>query len=156
MTDIANRDSFFSVPLPLGEPDPLVRLEAIRRATTERKEDHDAEELDSILRRVSGTSSRLGKLLARVESDPRRFAFSVSNVKGPRRRVSVEGAPVETIHSVVEIGRHHALRIAVMSIDDRLCFGFCADPDLVSDLDEMASGAENEARLLSALAAERG
>ncbi len=153
--EVANRDSYFSVPLPLGEPDPVTRLVAIQEATTERKQDHDAEELDSLLRRASRTSIRLGKLLAKVEADPRRFAFSVSNVKGPRRQVSVEGAPVETIHSVVEIGHHHALRIAVMSIDDRLCFGFCADPDLVSDLDEMASGAENEASLLEALAAGR-
>ena len=152
---LANRDSYFSVPLPLGEPDPLTRLKAITEATSERKSDHDAEELDRILHRVSGASKRLGRLLTKVESSPRRFAFSVSNVKGPRRPVTIGGAPVETIHSVVEIGHHHALRIAVLSVDDRLCFGFCADPELVSDLDEMAAGAEVEAALLDSLAAGR-
>jgi len=150
---LANRDSYFSVPLPLGEPDPLARLEAITEATSARKSDHDAEELDRILHRVSGASKRLGRLLTKVESSPRRFAFSVSNVKGPRRPVTIGGAPVETIHSVVEIGHHHALRIAVLSVDDRLCFGFCADPELVSDLEEMAAGAEVEAALLDSLAA---
>ncbi len=149
---LANRDSYFSVPLPLGEPDPLQRLREITKATGERKEDHDAEELDQILRRVSGKSKRLGHLLSRVEASPRRFALSVSNVKGPRSRVTIQGAPVETIHSVVEIGHHHALRIAVLSVDDRLCFGFCADPDLVTDLEEMAAGAEGEAMLIASLA----
>ena len=150
---LANRDSYFSVPLPLGEPDPLARLKAITEATGERKSDHDAEELDQILHRVSGASKRLGRLLTKVEASPRRFAFSVSNVKGPRRPVTIGGAPVETIHSVVEIGHHHALRIAVLSVDDRLCFGFCADPELVADLEEMAAGAELEAALLESLAA---
>ena len=149
---LANHDSWFSVPLPLGEPDPLKRLHAITEATGVRKVDHDAEELDQILRRVSGRSKRLGQLLSRVEASPRRFAFSVSNVKGPRSRVTIGGAPVETIHSVVEIGHHHALRIAVLSVDDRLCFGFCADPALVTDLEEMAAGAEEEAGLLGSLA----
>ena len=149
---LANRDSYFSVPLPLGEPDPLKRLGEITEATSERKSDHDAEELDQILHRVSGTSKRLGRLLSRVEASPRRFAFSVSNVKGPGQPVAIGGAPVETIHSVVEIGHHHALRIAVLSVDDRLCFGFCADPELVSDLEEMAAGAEEEAALLESLA----
>ena len=68
----------------------------------------------------------------------------------------MDGAPVETIHSVVEIGRHHALRIAVLSIDARLCFGFCADPELVTDLDEMAAGAEREAAVLERIAATEG
>ena len=154
--DAANRDSYFSVPLPLSEPDPLTRLKLITEATGERKDDHDAEGLDAILRRASRTSTRLGRLLTRTESSPRRFALSVSNVKGPPGGVSVDGAPVETIHSVVEIGRHHALRIAVLSIDDRLCFGFCADPELVTDLDEMAAGAEREAAVLERIAATEG
>ena len=149
---LANRDSYFSVPLPLGEPDPVLRLREITEATGQRKVEHDAEELDQILHRVSGRSKRLGGLLSKIEASPRRFAFSVSNVKGPPSRVTIGGAAVETIHSVVEIGHHHALRIAVLSVDDRLCFGFCADPALVEDLEEMAAGAEEQAGLLGFLA----
>jgi diacylglycerol O-acyltransferase / wax synthase len=151
--DLGNRDSFFSVPLPLGEPDPVIRLKAIREATDARKQDHDAEELDSLMRRVSHVSKRLAHLLAKVEANPRRFALNVSNVKGPKHDVSVLGTPVSSVHSIVEIGEHHALRIAVVSVGDRLCFGFCADPDLVTDLDELATGAEQEAARLAALAA---
>jgi hypothetical protein len=154
--DIANLDSFFTVPLPLGEPDTLKRLGAIAAATRERKQDHDAEELDSIMRTVSHLSKRLGRLLAKVEASPRRFALNVSNVKGPKQDVSVLGQPVTGVHSIVEIGEHHALRIAVVSVGDRLCFGFCADPDLVDDLDRLAEGAEHEAVRIVSLGAARG
>lgn len=147
----ANNDSFFTISLPLGEPDPVQRLLAIRDATRIRKSDHDAEELDAILKRVSRHSPRLGDLLTRIESDPRRFAVSVSNVRGPEEAVSILGSPVETVHSIAEIGEHHALRIAALSVDDRLCFGFCADQELIADLDEMATGAELEAAAMSRL-----
>jgi len=140
--DGGNRDSFFSVPLPLGEPDPVRRLEVIKQETGLRKEDHDAEEIDSLLQRIGSTSPRLRHLYSRFESNPRRFALNISNVRGPSRPVSVLDAEVETVHSIVEIGERHALRIAALSVGDRLCFGFCADPELVKDLDVMAAGIE--------------
>ncbi len=149
--DAANRDSYFTVPLRLGEPDTATRLVAIAEATSERKQDHDAEDLDRLMRRVSHTSKRLAHLLGRIESSPRRFALSVSNVKGPKSDVSMGGQAVTGVHSIVEIGEHHALRIAVVSVGDRLCFGFCADPELIHDLDALAEGAEEEAARIVAL-----
>ena len=91
-------------------------------------------------------------LLRRIESSPRRFAVSVSNVPGPREPVSVLGAPVEEMHTIAEIGRRHGLRISVVSLAGRLYFGFCADPALVDDLDAMAEGIEIEAADLIAAA----
>jgi len=140
--DGGNRDSYFSIPLPLGEPDPVRRLEAIREETERRKTDHDAEEIDSLIRRISHTSPRLRNFYSKFESNPRRFALNISNVRGPSRPVTVLEAPVETVHSIVEIGERHALRVAALSVEDRLCFGFCADPHLVQDLDVMADGIE--------------
>jgi hypothetical protein len=74
-------------------------------------------------------------------------------VPGPRRPVSVLGAPVEELHSIAEIGLRHGLRISVVSLADRLFFGFNADPDLVADLEAMADGVELEAAALVAAAA---
>lgn len=140
--DGGNRDSFFSVPLPLDEPDPVRRLTDIREQTRLRKDDHDAEEIDSLLRRISHTSPRLRHFYSRFESNPRRFALNISNVRGPSHPVAVLDAPVETVHSIVEIGERHALRVSALSVGDRLCFGFCADPELVRDVDQMAAGVE--------------
>jgi hypothetical protein len=143
-----NRDSFFSVALPLNEPDPLRRLLDVHNATKERKDDHDAETMDELLHGLGRVSPRLQELCRQIEGSPRRFAVNVSNVPGPRQTVSVLGAPVTGLHSVAEIGERHALRVAVVSLAGTLGFGFCADPAIVADLDAMARGVEDETREL--------
>ena len=150
--DLGNRDSFFAVPLHLDEPDPVERLKLITAETGERKADHDAEEIDRLTNRLGRVSGRLRHLIEKAEESPRRFAVSISNVKGPREPVSVLGAPVETVYTVVEIGEHHALRIGVLSTGDQLSFTFTADPHLIRDLDQMAVGVEAEAARLAELA----
>jgi NRPS condensation-like uncharacterized protein len=150
--EIANHDSFFSVGLPLNEPNPLARLRAVHAATRERKSAHDAEHRAELLRELRGVSPPLEHLLARLEDSPRRFALSVSNVPGPRTPVSVLGTPVEQLHSLAEIGERHALRISALSFAGLLCFGLCADPELVDQLQLMADALEQEAQELSAAA----
>ncbi|MBA2419843.1 MAG: DUF1298 domain-containing protein [Thermoleophilaceae bacterium] len=151
--DAGNRDSFFCVALPLNEPDPVARLRTAQAETAVRKADHDAEEMDHLLRSLAGVSPELGRLCSRLEDSPRRFALSVSNVPGPRAPVSVLGAPVESVHSLAEIGERHALRVAVVSLADRLCFGLCADPAIVDHLGPMAAAIEVEAHALVTAAA---
>ena len=151
-TTPSNRDSFFSVRLPLHEADPVERLRVVNRETTVRKERHDAEALEETVERLAHVSPRLAKIVGAIERSPREFAVSVSNVPGPREPVSILGAPVEALHSIAEIGFRHGLRISVVSLADRLFFGFNADPDLVPDLDAMAAGVEIEAAALIAAA----
>ena len=146
--DGANLDSYFLLPLPVNEPDPVKRLAEIHDGTGLRKSEHDAEELDALLKRLNHTSARLTRYYSKFEKDPRRFALNVSNVRGPHTDVTILGSQVESIHSIVEIADRHALRVAVVSLGDRLCFGFCADPELVADLGVMADGVEVEAERL--------
>jgi diacylglycerol O-acyltransferase len=148
--DAGNRDSFFVLAVHLGEADPVARLAAIHAATTARKAEHDAERLDSLVDELRRVSPRLERLCKRIEDNPRRFALSVSNVPGPRTEVSVLGSPVDRVYSLAEIGQRHALRVAAVSLAGRLCFGFCADPSVVEDLDEMAAGLEADAAALIA------
>lgn len=150
--DAANRDSFFSVSLPLHEPDPVKRLRIVNHETTVRKQQHDAELLEQTIDRIGHVSPQLAGLIGRIESSPREFAVSVSNVPGPRHPVRVLGTPVEGLHSIAEIGLRHGLRISVVSLADDLFFGFNADPDLVDDLEAMADGVEIEAAALIAAA----
>jgi diacylglycerol O-acyltransferase / wax synthase len=148
---VANRDSFFSVALPLNEPDPVARLRLVHAATNERKLDRDAQYRERLLHELSGVPP-LEHLVTRMERNPRRFALSVSNVPGPREPVSVLGARVAHLHSIAEIGERHALRVSATSLAGLLCFGLCADPDLVDQLPLMAQGIEAEARQLFAAA----
>ena len=144
---VANRDSFFTLHLPLAEPDPVARLRAVHAATAVRKAEHDAEVREELLRRL-GAHPHLEGLCERIERSPRSFALSVSNVPGPSAPVDVLGASVTGLHSLAEIGARHGLRIAVVSLAGDLQFGFCADPAIVDGLDAMASGIEEEARAL--------
>ncbi len=132
-----NRDSFFCLDVPLHPADPLERLRAIRRETRVRKESHDAAQLDAFMHRLAHVP-QLRRFAERVLVSPRSFAVNVSNVRGPRRPVQVLGARVTELYSLAEIRERHALRIAVVSLSERLNFGLTADPTLLPDVDQLA------------------
>ncbi len=146
--DAANRDSSFSLGLPIAEADPVARLRLIHHRTTTRKEAHDAEQREVFLHRLEGVSPKLEHYAEQLERSPRRFALNVSNVPGPREPVKVLGARLRQLHSLAEIAEHHALRISIISLADKLGFGFCADADLVPDVQAMATQVEPEAMAL--------
>jgi diacylglycerol O-acyltransferase / wax synthase len=143
----ANHDSFFSVAVPLGETDPVARLRMIQAETKARKAAHDARYREHLLRELAAVPS-LQRFVTRLDRSPRTFALNVSNVPGPRAPVSVLGAPVEHLHSLAEIAEHHALRVSAVSLADVLCFGLCADAELIDHLHLLAEGIEAEARAL--------
>jgi diacylglycerol O-acyltransferase len=145
---VANHDSSFSLGLPLGEPDPVARLKTIHARTQARKASRDAERREALLHTMSEVSPRLERFAVKLERSPRRFALNVSNVPGPRHKVTVMSAPVLDLHSLAEISEHHALRVSVISFADQLCFGFCADGDLVPDVETMADQVAPEAQSL--------
>ena len=144
-----NSDSYFCLPLPVGEPDPCRRLRSIRAATAMRKTQHDAQELEELLERLSRAAPGLRHWAKQLQTSPRTFALNVSNVPGPPHPVSVLGAPVRSMHSLVELAPRHALRVAVVSVADTLCYGLLADPDVIADLDVLATAVEEEAATLS-------
>jgi diacylglycerol O-acyltransferase / wax synthase len=150
--DEGNRDSFFEVGVPLAERDPVKRLQAVHTATVARKDAHDAEEMDAMLAALRRLSPRLESFCDRIERSPRSFALNVSNVPGPPSPVTVAGAPVRSMHSLAEIAQHHALRVAAISYAGNINFGFCADPEIVTDLDGLAAGVEAEAEAVTAAA----
>jgi hypothetical protein len=150
--DAGNRDSYFTLALPLDETDPASRLRAVHQQSSIRKSADDARALDSLYRDLAVVSPRLRQFAAHLQANPRRFALNVSNVPGPPGDVAVLSTPVRQLFSFAEIGEHHALRIAALSHADQLTLGFCADPSLVPDVQSMATAAEVEAGLLMAAA----
>ena len=138
--DLANRDSFMMVDLPLEQRDPLERLVAVARETRNCKSRHDAETLDGFFRDLSHLSSSLERHAEHWAMSPRVFTLNVSNVPGPAGPQLVLGAPLLELHSLAEIAHRHALRVAVVSAAGRVSFGLCADPDAVDGLDLIADG----------------
>jgi diacylglycerol O-acyltransferase / wax synthase len=137
---VANRDSFFCVGLPVAIADPVERLRRISQETTLRKRARDAQVLDTLTRDMAHVAPPLGRVLDRLLVHPRAFALNVSNVIGPSRRPSVLGAPVRAFYSVADVDQQHGLRVALISMADELHFGLCAEPAIVGDLDELVAG----------------
>jgi diacylglycerol O-acyltransferase len=151
----ANRDSFFSLGLPLHISDPVERLRVIHAATALRKGAHDAELEDELLHQLAKTQS-MQRFVTRLNDSPRRFALCISNVPGPKAPVSVEGIAVNGLVGFAEIGHRHGLRAAAVSLHDSLSLGFCADPALVPQVQTMADFALLEATELVAAGAGEG
>jgi hypothetical protein len=146
--EAANRDSFFVVSLPLGEPDPVERLRRINAETAVCKRAGDALVLDTLRADLGHVAPPLRRLVERLTGHPRAFALNVSNVPGPQQRPSVLGAPVRAFYSIAEIRERHGLRVAVISMADEIHFGLCADPVIVGDLDPIVGGILAEASAL--------
>jgi WS/DGAT/MGAT family acyltransferase len=142
---LANRDSFLCVGLPLAEADPVTRLRVISAETRLRKREHDAQALDALFGELRHAPRPVARLAARLAGGPRVFALNVSNVPGPPAPCGILGVPVAALHSLAEIGRHHALRISAVSLAGTLYIGLTADAAAVEDLDVLAAGLEAEA-----------
>jgi hypothetical protein len=150
--DLGNADSFFFVAVPLEPADPVARLHAVQVATAARKAEQDAETMDRLLRDLRAVSPRLAGLCERIERSARAFGVNVSNVPGPREPVTLCGSRVRSLHSIAEIAKHHAVRVAAVSLGDELFLGFCADPELVPGVESIAAATERDAAELIAAA----
>jgi WS/DGAT/MGAT family acyltransferase len=148
---LGNRDSFFFVDLPLTEPDPRRRLEAIRGDTALRKREHDAETLYVLFNDLSHLSRRVYRRADAIAGRPGVFSLCVSNVPGPKERREVLGAPIHELHTLAEVGEHHGLRVSALSHAGSISLGVCADAAAVTDLDVLASGLEDSLSELAAL-----
>ena len=125
---LGNRDSFLNVDLPLAEPDPRARLDAVRAETAKRKQLGDAAELYDFFHALA-RFKHLAGAAERVAASPHEFSLSISNVPGPPAAVEVLGRPVERLYSVAEPAEHHALRVSAISCAGELGIGLCTDPE---------------------------
>jgi diacylglycerol O-acyltransferase / wax synthase len=140
-TSLGNHDSFMNVDLPLGEPDPLVRLDLIRAETSQRKRLDDADELYDLFHAL-GRVKHVGTAARRLAGSSREFAVSISNVPGPSTPVSVAGRRVVHLFSSSEPAMHHALRISAISNAGDIGIGLCSDPRALPDMTRLADRIE--------------
>lgn len=140
--DLGNRDSFINVDLPLGEPDPLVRLDLVSAETSKRKRLGDAQELYDLFHGL-GRVKYLGNAVQRLARSAREFSVSISNVPGPASPVSVARRRVQHLFSSSEPATHHALRISAISCAGDIGIGLCTDPQALPDIARLAEAIEN-------------
>jgi hypothetical protein len=147
-SDLGNRDSFMNIELPLGDADPLERVDRISAETAERKQLGDAEELYDLFHAL-GRVKHIGSVVKRFAGSAREFSVSISNVPGPAVPVGVAGRRVQHLFSSSEPALHHALRISAISCAGDIGIGLCVDPNALPDVARLAEaieGSYNELR----------
>ncbi len=142
------------VDLPVGEPDPVRRLQLVQHRMHRLKEAHEGQgsafvldALDHLPALGYGAATRL------IAAQPL-INFVVTNVPGPSDPLYFLGSRIDEMVPVVPLGPGLGLGIAVLSYVDRLTVSLFADPDVCHDIDALAAAIADEfTQLQTALAA---
>jgi WS/DGAT/MGAT family acyltransferase len=140
-----NKPGWMIVPLPLGEPDPLRRLELISAETAVRRHEARPEAGSGIFRFVAGQ-----RVWYRMFPRQRSVNLVVSNVPGPPVPLYLAGAQVlETFPLMPPMG-NLTLVVAALSYAGQLNLTAAADRDSCPDVEVFTQGVSDA---LDALAA---
>lgn len=139
---LGNRVSAWVVELPLGERDPLARVEAIRKQTEALKTSRQALGADTLTRVTEWTGSTLLSLGARLMAYGTPFNTVITNVPGPRKPLYLLESRMLAIHPHVPIMGTLGIGVALFSYEGTISWGFTADWDLVPDLHALALATE--------------
>jgi len=128
-----NHDSFINIDLPLGQADPLIRLDLISSETTRRKRLDDAGQMYDLFHAL-GRVKLIDRAVQHLAGSASEFSVAISNVPGPGYPVSVADRVVQNLFSSSEPGPHHALRISAISCSGAIGIGLCTDPSALPDI----------------------
>jgi diacylglycerol O-acyltransferase len=140
----------FLVDLPVGEPNPRVRLTRISyamRGVAPSGQSVGARSISALSGFAPPTLHALG---ARAASGLSRRLFNlvVINVPGPQVPLYAGGARMAEVYPVVPLVRGQGLAIGLTSYDGTVYVGLNADRDSVSDVDALADLIEQEVAYL--------
>jgi WS/DGAT/MGAT family acyltransferase len=136
---LGNQVAMWLLELPIAEPDPVRRLDAVRRGTDELKNSDAALGATTLTHAASWMPLTLLSLGVRVAwSAIRPFNMTVTNVPGPQIPIYLLGAKMVAMYPMVPLYMDHGIGVALFSYDGDVDWGISADYDLVPDLDHFA------------------
>lgn len=138
------RVSSVLVDLPVGEPNPVMRLHQVSyamRAHSSTKRFVDAEALIRLSGFAPATLHALGAKAA-VRFSRRRYHLVVTNVPGPQRPRYLCGARLRESYPVPPLGRGQALAIGLTSYHGGVYYGLHADHDAMPDVAVLGEAVE--------------
>jgi WS/DGAT/MGAT family acyltransferase len=138
---LGNRVSSYFVDLPVGESDPVVRLQRVSFAMRGHKESGQSVGADALVHMSGFAPPTIHALGARVASSMTRRLFNVlvTNVPGPQFPLYAAGARMLTMYPVVPLAKGQALSIGLTSYDGGVYYGLNADRDALPDVDVLAT-----------------
>jgi diacylglycerol O-acyltransferase / wax synthase len=151
--NLGNRIALMRGPLPVYVEDPVRRLRVVTEAMDGLKRSKQALGAEVISRFNDFAPPTLLAQASRINFSTRLFNMIVTNVPGPQVPLYVLGREMEEIFPIAFLPQNHALAVAIMSYNGRICFGLLADFDTVEDVDVIAAGIESSLAELEAAAA---
>ena len=129
------------VDLPVGEPDPLVRLARITFALSSHKASGQSVGADTLVALGGFAPPTLHALGVRAAASLRRRLFSlvVTNVPGPQVPLYAAGARMQEMFPIVPLGPGEAVSIGLTSYDGGVFYGINGDGDLAGDVAVLAT-----------------
>jgi diacylglycerol O-acyltransferase len=138
---LGNRVSSYLVDLPVGEPNPVVRMSQVSYAMKAHKESGQSIGAEALATLSGFAPPTLHAMGARAASSFSRRLFNVvvTNVPGPQFPLYADGARMLEMFPVVPLAPGQALSIGLTSYDGGVYFGLNADRDAMYDVDVVAS-----------------
>ena len=135
-----SRVSSHLVDLPVGEPNPRVRLSRLTYAMRGATHHGRSVGADSLIALSGFAPSTLHALGARAAGGLSRRLFNlvVTNVPGPQVPLYAAGGRMLEVFPVVPLARGQGLSIGMTSYDGKVFFGLNADRDSMGDVDVLA------------------
>jgi WS/DGAT/MGAT family acyltransferase len=135
-----NHIAAFLVDLPVGEPQPIVRLHRISYEMDQLKATGQMVGAQALVGIAGFAPPTLHSLGARTANgwSRRMFNLVVTNVPGPQFPLYAGGARMLGAYPVVPLAKGQAVSIGLTSYDGGIYFGLNADRDAMTDVDVLA------------------
>ncbi len=135
-----NHIAAFLVDLPVGEPQPVVRLHRISYEMEQLKSTGQMVGAQALVGIAGFAPPTLHAAAARTANDwsRRMFNLVVTNVPGPQFPLYAGGALMLGAYPVVPLAKGQAVSIGLTSYDGGMYFGLNADRDAMTDVDVLA------------------
>ena len=140
-SQLGNQVSALFVDLPVGEADPVTRLEKITAVMATHKQSGQAIGAGALVGLVGLTPPTLHSLGARLSSSlsARVFNVVVTNVPGPQFPLFAMGARMREMYPVVPLAKGQTVSIGITSYNGGAFYGLNADRDAMGDVDVLAA-----------------
>ena len=133
--EMGNRVSCRLIGLPLGEADPIRRLQAIRERQDLLKQENQARGLELLMRLAGNTPTPLQVIAGAAPTSNTLVNMICTNVPGPMIPLYSVGHLMLSHHPLVPLSMDMGLGVGVTSYNHRLYFGLMVDPNAVPDVD---------------------
>jgi WS/DGAT/MGAT family acyltransferase len=134
--ELGNRFGLVLLGLPVDETDPVLRAIEVKRRMDAIKRGHEGAIAFGILELMGRAPARLeGRL---VDFFTSKGSLVLTNVPGPRRRVSVAGTPLAGVLVWAPCSGSVGMSVSVFSYAGKVTVGFLADAGLVPDPQALA------------------